>query len=118
MATIALEGMRFFAHHGVFAHERAHGNHFEVDVWLDCGDAPLPDSDELGDALDYGKVYAITAEVMAVPKNLLESLVNGIGTRLVRTFPTIVAAKVRVSKENPPIDGECKRSFVEATFRP
>ena len=29
MAIIALEGMRFFAYHGVFDHERANGNGFE-----------------------------------------------------------------------------------------
>jgi dihydroneopterin aldolase len=118
MATIALEGMRFFAHHGVFAHERAEGNHFEVDVWLDCGDGALPDTDQLEDALDYGKIHRVTASVMATPKNLLETLVNAIGRGLLQEFPTVTAIKVRVSKENPPIDGVCKRSYVEATFRP
>ncbi|MBP6640934.1 MAG: dihydroneopterin aldolase [Bacteroidia bacterium] len=118
MAIIALEGMRFFAHHGVFEQERQQGNHFEVDVWLDTGDVPLPDSDQLEDALDYGKVYLITAEIMATPKNLLETLVNAIGKRLLETFPLLVSAKVRVSKENPPVAGICRRSYVEATFCP
>jgi dihydroneopterin aldolase len=118
MAVIALEGMRFFAHHGVFEQERIQGNHFEVDVWLDTGALPLPDSDRLEDALDYGKVYEIAAEIMASPKKLLETLVNAIGKRLLLTFPEVLEAKVRVSKENPPVAGACRRSYVEATFRP
>lgn len=118
MATIALEGMRFFAHHGVFDHERATGNDFEVDVWLDCGDQLLPNTDNLDDALDYGKIYEITAFVMATPQNLLETLVNRIGEKLVIEFPDIVSVKVRVSKENPPVPGICRRSYVEASFQP
>ena len=115
---IALEGMRFFAHHGVFAAERIRGNHFEVDVWLDTGDAQLPDSDRLEDALDYGRIYVVTQAIMAQPKNLLETLVNAIGRQLLLEFPSVLIVRVKVSKENPPVEGECRRSSVEATFRP
>ncbi len=118
MATIAMQGMRFFAHHGVFEDERIHGNYFVVDVKLDTGDVPLPDSDRLEDALDYGKVYNVARAAMAEPKNLLETLVNAIGRRLIVEFPTVVVVTVCVSKENPPVGGECSRSSVEATFRP
>lgn len=118
MAIIALEGMRFFAYHGVFAEERQTGNDFQVDVWLDTGARPLPDSDMLADTLDYGTVYAIVAKVMAEPKQLLETLVNAIGRQLMGAFGELEAATVRVSKENPPVSGVCRRSYVEATFRP
>jgi dihydroneopterin aldolase len=118
MAVIALEGMRFCAYHGVFEHERRLGNHFEVDVWINSGDIPLPDTDNIADALDYGKVFEAVQAVMVEPKNLLESLVNGIGHRLTALFPQVVVITVRVSKENPPVGGECKRSYAEAAFRP
>lgn len=118
MATIALEGMRFFAHHGVFEAERIAGNDFEVDVWVDTGEAPLPDSDRIEDALDYGKIYVVTQAVMADPKNLLETLVNAIGRGVLAEFPSVVSVRVRVVKENPPVAGACRRSSVEATFRP
>jgi 7,8-dihydroneopterin aldolase/epimerase/oxygenase len=118
MAIIALEGMRFFAYHGVFEAERIAGNYFEVDVWLDTGEIPLPDSDRISDALDYGKIYEATQAVMSEPKNLLETLVNAIGRALVGSFPQLVGVRVRVSKENPPVDGPCRWSRVEASFRP
>lgn len=118
MAIIALEGMRFFAHHGVFEQERREGNHFECDVWLDTGDRPLPESDLLEDTLDYGMVYDTVATVMAEPQNLLETLVARIGKQLLVLFPGLREVRVRVSKENPPVNGSCRRSYVEATFKP
>jgi 7,8-dihydroneopterin aldolase/epimerase/oxygenase len=116
MAIVALEGMRFFAHHGVLEHERKDGNHFEVDVWADLGEWELPDTDRLEDVLNYGEIYAVVAEIMAVPRNLLETLVNDIGKQLMRSFPQVMMFTVRVSKENPPLQGICKRSYVEETF--
>ncbi|MFM2376240.1 MAG: hypothetical protein RLZZ165_1337 [Bacteroidota bacterium] len=118
MAIIALEGMRFLAHHGVLEVERRDGNHFEVDVWVDCGSAALPDSDELEDTYDYGKISRVAAEVMRVPRNLLETLVNEMGRRLMSEFPEVRSIRVRVSKENPIVDAPCRRSFVEAEFHP
>jgi 7,8-dihydroneopterin aldolase/epimerase/oxygenase len=116
MAIVALEGMRFFAHHGVFEHERKDGNDFEVDVWADLGNGALVDTDILEDTLNYGDIYAVVAEVMAEPKHLLETLVHTIGKRLVQACPQALYITVRVSKENPPLQGICKRSYVEETF--
>jgi 7,8-dihydroneopterin aldolase/epimerase/oxygenase len=116
MAVVALEGMRFFAHHGVYEQERKDGNYFEVDVTADFGDVLLADTDKLEDVLNYGEMYDIVAAVMAQPKNLLETVVNGIGRQLMRSFPQVPLFTVRVSKENPPVAGFCKRSYVEGTF--
>ena len=119
MATIALEGMRFFARHGVFEEEKVNGNTFEVDVWLDTGDRALPQSDALSDALDYGKVYAAAAEAMDTPVDLLETLVQKIGHKCLQAFPgELDLVRVRVSKLNPPVAGACARSYVEASFCP
>ncbi|MEM7039181.1 MAG: dihydroneopterin aldolase [Bacteroidota bacterium] len=117
MAIVALEGMRFFAHHGVFAEEKTNGNTFEVDVWVDTGELPLPESDDLEDALDYGKIYAVAAEVMAKPVDLLETLVLAIGKGCMAESPAIASVRVRVSKFAPPVPGTVARSFVEETFR-
>jgi 7,8-dihydroneopterin aldolase/epimerase/oxygenase len=118
MAIVALEGMRFFAHHGVFEHEKVTGNHFVVDVWADTGELPLPESDEVADVPDYGKIYTVVLEEMAIRRNLLETLVVKIGNALCAQFPEMEQFKVRVAKENPPLGGECARSYVEAVIRP
>ena len=117
MAIIALEGMRFFARHGVFEFEAEDGNDFEVDVWLDTGTRPLPESDDLADALDYGKIYDIAEEVMNDRVDLLETLVVRIGRRCLGEFEEVDSVRVRVSKMNPPVKGTTVRSYVEDVFR-
>ncbi|HHG84993.1 MAG TPA: dihydroneopterin aldolase [Bacteroidetes bacterium] len=116
MAVIALEGMRFFAHHGVFAEEKASGNQFEVDVWVDTGNRTLPETDQIGDALDYGQIYEISARIMARSVDLLETLVLQIGREILAEMDGFDHVRVRVSKLNPPVAGPCVRSTVESTF--
>jgi len=117
MAIIALEGMRFFAYHGVYEEEQEKGNYFEVDVYVDTGSWPLPTSDEIEDADDYSELYGIVAEVMGERKNLLESLVVEVGGKVMEKFPHIVSARVRVSKDKPPVKGEVRRAMVEELFK-
>lgn len=117
MSIVALEQMRFFAFHGVYAEEALAGNHFSVDLWMDTGDLPLPQSDALHEALDYAAAYAIVREEMAVRQNLLETLCARIGARLLAWDARLQAVRIRVSKENPPVGGTCLRSYVEHEFR-
>ena len=118
MAIVALEGMRFFGYHGVFAEEQQNGNHFQVDVWLDTGDVALPQRDDLAEVTDYGQAYAVVAEVMEHRADLLETLLRRIGEGLLAIFPNLAHVRVRVSKFDPPVGGACHRSYVEAEFRP
>lgn len=115
MSIVALEGMRFFGYHGLFDAEKKAGNHFEVDVWIEAEQA-VSNSDQIEDALDYGIIYQVTEKAMGVRRDLLETLVAEIGTNLRILFPNVIAIKVRVSKENPPVGGECRRSYVEDRF--
>jgi 7,8-dihydroneopterin aldolase/epimerase/oxygenase len=116
MSIVALEHMRFFAHHGVYAEEQREGNHFSVDLWMDTGDLPLPQHDALAEAIDYSAAYAVVSAEMAVRANLLETLCARIGKRLLAEQPQVRSVRVRVSKEAPPLGGPCARSFVEHTF--
>lgn len=60
---IDLTGLRAHAHHGVFAHEREHGQEFIVDVSLGLELETAAKSDDLTDTVDYG---ALANEVHAV----------------------------------------------------
>ena len=117
MAVVALEGMRFFSYHGLYPEEQASGNDFTVDIYMDTGQRPLSESDEISDTPDYARAYTVVEEVMQQRQNLLETLVVRIGKRLLKEIGGIDGVRVRVSKENPPVSGECKRSYVEAEFR-
>jgi dihydroneopterin aldolase len=116
MPIIALEGMQFFAHHGLYAYEQEHGNTFMVDVWLDLGETALPDSDEVSDAVDYTLIYQAAADAMKVRVNLLETLVLRISQGLESLIPHWKSVRIRVSKMDPPVEGIAARSYVEETF--
>ncbi|MFN8396122.1 MAG: dihydroneopterin aldolase [Bacteroidia bacterium] len=117
MAIIALEGMRFFAEHGVFEEERILGNFFEVDVWVNAGNVHMPQKDSLDETLDYAVIYKTVARIMGERRHLLETLLVAIGEEIVREWPEIVSVRVRVTKENPPVGGDCRRAFVEEEFK-
>jgi len=120
MATIALEGMRFFAYHGLYPEEQVNGNHFQVDVYLDTGARPLPETDTIEGTVDYTEVFAVIKSVMEDRANLLETLVGRMGQRLLAEVAGFDKVKVRVTKENVPLELEIPgaTSSVEAEFHP
>ena len=117
MGTIAIEGMQFHAFHGYYPKERRTGNLFEVDVYIetDCGEAA--ETDDLEKTVNYEKLYTLTAEVMAGRYKLLEHIASQILNKIDERLERVDWAKVKVSKMNPPIKGQVKRTFVELERR-
>ncbi|MGM9735847.1 MAG: dihydroneopterin aldolase [Candidatus Cryptobacteroides sp.] len=111
-ALIELEGMEFHAYHGCLESERKEGNLFVVDFsgYADIHKASR--SDSLSDTVDYGKVYEVVAEEMAVPSNLLEAVATRIADRIRSEFPEFAEFKIRVSKKNPPVAGKVQWSRI------
>ena len=109
---IELEGMRFRAYHGCLPAEQEQGGLFTVDF---KGEYPLraaAEQDDLSRTLDYGGVYEIVAQEMAVPARLLEHVAGRIADRIAARWPELVRFEVRVSKHRPPVDGACEWSRV------
>lgn len=112
MGQIALEGMEFFAHHGVSDEEQKTGNRYSVDIEIDTDLGPACLSDDLSDTLNYGRVYAIIAEEMQTRSRLLEHLGYRIIHRLKEEFTGMARITLHVSKHNPPVGGVVHRSKV------
>jgi dihydroneopterin aldolase len=115
-SLIAIEGMTFFAHHGVFPFERQQGASFVVDLYIYCDISRSSDTDQLQDTIDYMAVYQLTAKEMELPSNLLEHVCQRIGTRIKSAFSGINRLKVCISKPAAPIGGEIKRVYIESEF--
>ena len=113
---IELEGMEFHAFHGCLERERKEGNTFVVDFYAETELKKAVKSDDLKDTLDYGRVYDIVAEQMAVPSNLLENVAGRILDAVRKEFNEILFLKIRVSKKNPPVNGACSWSRVTVTY--
>jgi len=106
MGQIRLNGMEFYAYHGCLQEEQTVGNHFLVDVTMNCDMEKASCSDDLHDALNYAEVYELVKEEMAIRSHLLEHISSRILNRLFERFPELNGAEVCVSKLNPPIGGK------------
>ncbi|HNP18299.1 MAG TPA: dihydroneopterin aldolase [Fulvivirga sp.] len=111
MGKISLEGLSFYAYHGFYEHERKNGNTFLLNITVEADFSSAATNDDLTKTVDYEKIYAIAAEVMAVPSKLLEHVVIQICQRILKELE-VESVEVSLSKENPPIAGDCKRATV------
>ena len=104
MALVVLEGMRFYAFHGVYPEEQILGTEYVVNVEVNTGIAMAAKTDSIEHAtVNYETVFQICMAEMAQPRNLLETVVSGIIHRMKRQFPQMKGIKVQVRKLNPPI---------------
>jgi dihydroneopterin aldolase len=100
--TVSLEGLEFFAHHGVYDFERKEGNTFWVDIFMTqhYTDEALGNLD---DTVDYEKVFALIDEVMQQPEPLIETVAKKIIKSITKEFPKVEQLKVKIKKNKPPI---------------
>ncbi|MCD8538532.1 MAG: dihydroneopterin aldolase [Leadbetterella sp.] len=112
MGQITLEGMEFFAYHGLSDEEQKTGNRYGVDICIDTDLGASGRSDDLSDTVDYGRVYALVAEEMQTKSRLLEHIGYRIMARLKEEFTGISKVKLHVSKFNPPVGGIVQRSKI------
>ena len=64
LATIRLEGLSVFGHHGARPYEKEAGQRLEVDLELLPTTDRAETSDKLADAVDYDMLYKIVREVV------------------------------------------------------
>lgn len=112
MGTIALEGLEFFAYHGVYAEEQKIGNRYQIDIQISTDFSAAADTDNLKDTVNYGDLYEIIAGVMKIKAKLLEHIAQLIISSVRERYPNIDKVEVSVSKFNPPIGGVCTRAKV------
>lgn len=109
---IELNGMRFYAYHGVSPQETKVGNYFLVDVIYSL---PLQDvfyTDKVEDTISYAIIYDLVAQEVAIPSKLLETVTGRIMHTLKAHFPSLSGLKVKLTKLNPPVGGEVHSASV------
>ena len=113
MATIAINDMRFYAHHGCFEQERVIGTNFRVDLVFETDTRRAEETDNIADTVSYLDVYQVVKREMAQPSNLLEHVARRIGEGVRQEFPAVTTVRVKVSKLNPPLGGQMDSVSVE-----
>jgi dihydroneopterin aldolase len=105
IGKINLEGMKFYAFHGVYPEERKNGQLYRVDFSFHTEIEKGSISDSIEDTVDYTSIYKIISEEMNEASNLLEHVAVRMNKRLMETFPLIHQTELKLTKLSPPIDG-------------
>ncbi|HSW68329.1 MAG TPA: dihydroneopterin aldolase [Bacteroidales bacterium] len=109
MGLISIEGMEFFAYHGCISEERVIGTSFIVDFHYETNTIAAQSSDNLSDTLNYQSVYLLISAEMKIKSHLLEHVAQRILSSVLKTYPQISFAKIKLSKINPPLGGKTDR---------
>lgn len=113
MGIIRLENIKVYAYHGCLVEEGQIGSDYRVDlkVWADLEKASV--TDRLEDTVDYVQLNKIVKEEMAIRSELLEEVCRRILSRALNELSLISKAQVKVSKLNPPINGDVRAVSIE-----
>ena len=102
---IVLEDIKVYAFHGCMEEETKIGSDYVVNLSVKT-DLGIPaESDQLEDAVDYVGLLKIVNEEMEINSKLLENVAERIVSRILQTINAVNEVKVKVAKQNPPING-------------
>jgi 7,8-dihydroneopterin aldolase/epimerase/oxygenase len=105
MVRIELTGMKFFAYHGLYDHEREKGSWFKVDVSFDCDATNAIQHDSIEGTVNYEEVYQIVKEEMGIPSNLIEHVAGRIHNRLQKEVKGVSKLVTKLYKLEAPLGG-------------
>ncbi len=114
MGQISLEGMKFYAYHGVYEEEQIIGNYYTIDVYIQTSFGRAAVSDDIFETINYETVYLICQAEMRQKVKLIETLINNIIIALKHQFSAIQGVNVRIQKENPIPGAQLSHSAVES----
>ena len=113
---IRMEGMKFYAFHGVLPQENLVGAYFYIDLRLKTDFTHAAQTDELKETVSYADIHAVVQEEMKTTSKLLEHVCQRIASRIFHDFNTIESIEISLFKENPPMGACAQRVGVEAHY--
>lgn len=112
-SKIIIEDLKIYAFHGVLPEETLIGTYYLINLEIHANIANAAETDDLKDTLNYAEINDILHEEMKIPSKLLEHVIGRIFYKLELTFPKIKRMKLKLTKANPPMQGEMKGVSVE-----
>ena len=115
--VIELRGLRLVGRHGCLDEEKGRDQPFEVDLDVETSFAAAAVSDDLDDAVDYGRlVDAVAAVVSGERFDLLERLAERIA-EVVLDDARVTSVTVALRKLRPPVPYDLATAGVRITRR-
>ena len=107
MFYLSFNNMEFMACHGVLPEEKETPQKFTVDIRIETDQIiTAASTDNIEDAINYVALYKRIHNIMMNNSwNLIETIAMKISTMIVEGYEEVIRADVRVTKENPPIEG-------------
>ena len=103
---VLLEGMRFYAYHGVNPEERSQGQRFVVDVRIAADLREAGKTDDLTKTVNYSLLYRRIREIVeGTPRALIEAVAEEIAAMALREFARAEQVTVTVRKPEVAIKG-------------
>ena len=109
---IQLNGVRFYAYHGVDEQERVVGNHFSVDMEVTVDFSTAMRNDQLDGTINYADLYSVLEVEMRQPSKLIEYVAGRVIAALLRAYPEIAAVRLKIAKQVPPMGADLKECAV------
>jgi dihydroneopterin aldolase len=109
--TITLERMTFHTSHGVTEEERRIGGIFVAEISYTFH-TNATDTDRLEETINYADLYNLVKDEMMTPSHLIEHLAARITKAIKAHYPQIQELIIKISKLNPPINGEIASASV------
>lgn len=113
MGQISIEGMRFYAYHGVYEEEQIIGNYYTVDVHIDTNFKKAAASDNVNNTINYETVFLICQAEMKKKTKLIETLSARIIKALRFQFATIQKVRINIKKDHPIPGADMSHSAVK-----
>ncbi|MCC6585066.1 MAG: dihydroneopterin aldolase [Chitinophagales bacterium] len=110
---IGLEGMEFYARHGVYEEEQKIGGKYIVDVWVHTNTQKAEQNDELDGTVNYVQIYTAVQKNMQEPVKLIERLARKIIDDIRLFVVKEDTIRVKIRKLNPPLGYKVEASVVE-----
>lgn len=112
-SKIFFENLKIFAYHGVLPEEKIIGTHFILNIEIHADLWKAVGTDDLNDTINYAEVNDIIHKEMKIPSELMEHVCGRILKNIKLKFPQVTFIKVKMTKTNPPMQGEMDGVSVE-----
>ena len=110
--TIEINEIKLYGFHGCLDEEAKIGGNYTIDISMETDFTKAALEDTLEDTIDYVQVNEIVKEEMAIRSKLIEQVGHRILMRMKNELRNLHAARVKIVKVSPPINGDVKNVAV------
>lgn len=110
---LSILNIRCHSYHGCLDEEAIIGGEFRVDVFFTGDFSTAVANDDLNATIDYVEVHRIVREQMNIRSKLIEHVAGRILNALRNRFPEAHSCRVRITKFNPPVNGQLGEAVFE-----